>query len=82
MTCPCLTADREALSVGPRSADNGNQSTVEVSYLLDGTDGGCLYGNGYDHTVVNNYFDGLSGRALIDSGTTRFHHPRPLWRND
>ncbi|WP_189820400.1 hypothetical protein [Streptomyces olivaceoviridis] len=46
---------------------------MEVSYLLDGTDGVRLYGNGNDHTVVNNYFGGLSGRALIDSGTTRGH---------
>lgn len=53
---------------------HGNQSTVEANYLLDGTDGVRLYGN--DHTVVNNYFGGLSGRALvIGSGTTRDHHP-------
>ncbi|MGW3462809.1 hypothetical protein ACWDE9_25795 [Streptomyces olivaceoviridis] len=56
---------------------------MEVSHLLDGTDGVRLYGNGNDHTVVNNYFGKLSGRALvIDSGTTRDHHPWPLWRND
>ncbi|MEU2221635.1 polysaccharide lyase 6 family protein [Streptomyces sp. NPDC018347] len=52
---------------------HGNESTVEANYLLDGTDGVRLYGN--DHTVVNNYFGRLSGRAMvIGSGTTRDHH--------
>ncbi|MER7521217.1 polysaccharide lyase 6 family protein [Streptomyces sp. NPDC126499] len=52
---------------------HGNRTTVEGNHLLGGEDGVRLYGN--DHLVVNNYFGGLTGRALvIGSGTTRDHH--------
>ncbi|WP_405683653.1 chondroitinase-B domain-containing protein [Streptomyces sp. NBC_00057] len=52
---------------------HGNHSTVEGNYLIGGTDGVRLYGN--DHLIVNNYLNGLSGRALVvGSGTTRDHN--------
>ncbi|MFJ1551719.1 chondroitinase-B domain-containing protein [Streptomyces sp. NPDC088246] len=52
---------------------HGNHSTVEGNYLIGGTDGLRLYGN--DHLIVNNYLNGLSGRALVvGSGTTRDHN--------
>lgn len=52
---------------------HGNHSTVEGNYLVGGIDGIRVYGN--DHLIVNNYLNGLSGRALvIGSGTTRDHH--------
>ncbi|MCX5339996.1 polysaccharide lyase 6 family protein [Streptomyces atratus] len=52
---------------------HGNRSTVEGNYLIGGTDGVRLYGN--DHLIVNNYLNGLSGRALVvGSGTTRDHN--------
>ncbi|MET9953271.1 polysaccharide lyase 6 family protein [Streptomyces sp. NPDC006339] len=52
---------------------HGNRTTVEGNHLLGGVEGVRLYGN--DHLVVNNYFGGLTGRALvIGSGTTRDHH--------
>ncbi|WP_138907440.1 polysaccharide lyase 6 family protein [Streptomyces chryseus] len=60
-------------SLGGIVLRHGNRSTVDGNYLLGGTDGLRLYGN--DHLVVNNYFGGLTGRALtIGSGTVRDHH--------
>ncbi|MBO1330454.1 polysaccharide lyase 6 family protein [Streptomyces sp. VRA16 Mangrove soil] len=59
-------------SLGGIVLRHGNRSTVQGNYVIGGTNGVRLYGN--DHTIVNNYISGLSGRALvIGSGSTRDH---------
>ncbi|MFD7715401.1 polysaccharide lyase 6 family protein [Streptomyces sp. NPDC059814] len=61
-------------SLGGIVLRHGNRNRVEGNHLVDGQEGVRIYGN--DHSIVNNYLAGLSGRALvIGSGSERDHLP-------
>ncbi|MFF1510169.1 polysaccharide lyase 6 family protein [Streptomyces sp. NPDC058326] len=61
-------------SLGGIVLRHGNRTRVDSNYLIGGEEGVRIYGN--DHVVVNNYIEGLSGRAMvIGSGTARDHLP-------